>query len=320
MNGYCNEMASGNAKAYASLGLLLALTACGGSDSSAPEISQRDATNVECATGGTVLLVDGADVATVCNGENGRDGAEGPQGGQGIQGIPGTDGTDGSNGAVGAVGATGAPGGDALTPSSIISTIASRASSVVLLVCSDGVGSFAGSGTKTNSNTLLTAMHVIDGMTTCTVYSEAPVTDLGNVTTFLQHGQADLVELEVAWTPAGAAIDGIAPTLGAQPAIGDLVTVVGHPSLYDGLALELQYTSGFVTATNLSATVANVPALADRAVLWAQAWSTDAVAWHGNSGGPVFDDQGSWIGILVGGFNGDADNTGPDLSVVLPLF
>jgi len=44
------------------------------------------------------------------------------------------------------------------------------------------------------------------------------------------------------------------------------------------------------------------------------------VAWHGNSGGPVFNAAGEWVGILVGGFNGGPDNTGPDLSIVLPLF
>jgi S1-C subfamily serine protease len=54
--------------------------------------------------------------------------------------------------------------------------------------------------------------------------------------------------------------------------------------------------------------------------LWASSWSTDAVAWHGNSGGPVFDAHGNWIGVLVGAFNGGPDNEGPDLSVVLPLF
>jgi S1-C subfamily serine protease len=104
------------------------------------------------------------------------------------------------------------------------------------------------------------------------------------------------------------------------PSIGDLITVVGHPGLYDGLVQEHQYTTGFVTATNLQATFAAVPALSGRASVWSQAWSTDAVAWHGNSGGPVFDSNGDWIGILVGGFNGTSDNEGPNLSVVLPLF
>jgi S1-C subfamily serine protease len=99
------------------------------------------------------------------------------------------------------------------------------------------------------------------------------------------------------------------------------VTIVGHPGLYDGLTLEHQYTTGYVTATDLTATLATVPSLVNggMSTRWAQSWSTDAVAWHGNSGGPVFDAEGRWIGVLVGGFNGDASNVGPNLSVVLPL-
>ena len=70
-----------------------------------------------------------------------------------------------------------------------------------------------------------------------------------------------------------------------------------------------------MTATKLDSTFAATPS----ATYWQSSWSTDAVAWHGNSGGPVFN-AGEWVGILVGGFNGGPDNAGPDLSIVLPLF
>jgi len=126
----------------------------------------------------------------------------------------------------------------------------------------------------------------------------------------------------MSWTVDAAGLPGLTPAPNALPAIGALVTVVGHPGLYDGLSLEHQYTTGLVTATDLSGTLASVPAFANAGMqtLWASGWSTDAVAWHGNSGGPVFDANGNWIGVLVGAFNGGPDNQGPDLSVALALF
>jgi S1-C subfamily serine protease len=293
------------------LSLLCALaTACGG-DPSAPELSERDATSDECAAGGTVLRLDGRDVATVCNGANGRDGVPGERGTQGERGAEGAD---------GAPGARGPAGTSAVSTSEIVEGIAAKASAIVIVECTDGVSFGDGSGTKTDTGTVITALHVVEDMTACRVYSESPVALLGNMTDHTQRAGRDEVELTVDWTADAANIAGLAPHLGVVPSIGELVTVVGHPGLYDGLALEHQYTTGFVTATHLQGTFATVPALADWAAVWSQAWSTDAVAWHGNSGGPVFDADGNWIGILVGAFNGGADNAGPDLSVVLPLF
>jgi hypothetical protein len=294
------------------LGLLCVLaTACG---EDPPEISERDATGEECAAGGTVLQVDGKEVATVCNGADGRDGVPGEPGTQGERGA------EGATGARGARGPTGATGLSAVSTSEIVGGIAANASAIVIVECTDGVSFGDGSGTKTNSGTVITALHVVDDMTSCRIYSESPVALLGTMTDQAQRAGRDQVELTVDWSSSAENIVGLKPRLRVVPAIGELVTVVGHPGLYDGLALEHQYTTGFVTATHLQGTFATVPALAGWADVWEQGWSTDAVAWHGNSGGPVFDADGNWIGILVGAFNGGADNMGPDLSVVLPLF
>ncbi|MEO8180640.1 MAG: trypsin-like peptidase domain-containing protein [Deltaproteobacteria bacterium] len=296
-------------KSGALLGLLaLSLVACGGDDASTPEISQRTASSAECSAGGTVLVVDGRDAATVCNGANGSDGAPGSQGLTGEAGEPG------------ARGPTGATGSGVVSTSEIVAGVVAKAAAIVIVECTDGKGYGTGSGTKTSVGTVLTAQHVVDELPDCSIYSESPLVLLGTATAYSQRAGRDQVELTVDWTAAGASIEGVPRQLSRVPSIGDFITVVGHPAVYDGLALEHQYTTGLVTATNLRATFETVPELAGMAASWARGWSTDAVVWHGNSGGPVFDANGDWIGILVGGFNADRHNDGPDLSVVLPLF
>jgi hypothetical protein len=39
----------------------------------------------------------------------------------------------------------------------------------------------------------------------------------------------------------------------------------------------------------------------------------------GQRWGPAFNQQGEWIGVLVGAFNGAARNERPDRSIVTPL-
>ena len=320
MSTYRIEPGLDGSRFWALLLCLSAGLACGDGGSSEPEISERAATLDECGTGGTVLLVDGKGVATVCNGAQGPQGEQGLQGVQGIQGDPGADGQPGEQGEAGTAG----PPEQSSNPTTaeIVGGIRSKAAAIVIVECTDGNTWGDGSGTKTNTGTVLTAMHVLDGMDSCNIYSQAPVVLLGTMKSSAQRGSRDEVELTINWSTDGAAIAGVAPTRGVIPALGELVTIVGHPGLYDGLSLEHQYTTGLVTATDLSATLASVPTLKNSGLVtrWAQSWSTDAVSWHGNSGGPVFDAQGRWIGVLVGGFNGDSRNEGPDLSVVLPLF
>lgn len=285
-------------------------TACAGDDPA--RFGQVSADPGACPNGGETLLVNGRPQITVCNGIDGTDGTPG---------APGAKGETGATGPRGVAGAMGLRGENARVAGDIVQGIEERASSIVIVECSlDGTSFAHGTGTKTLAGTVYTAEHVVNGTTSCEIFSESPIALLGSVTTIAQKGERDQVELTVDWTATGEVITGIAPQLATLPVIGDFVAIVGHPGLYDGLTLEHQYTTGLVTATNLRATFDSVPVLAGKATAWETGWSTDATAWHGNSGGPAFDAGGQWIGMLVGAFNGAPDNEGPDLNVVIPLF
>jgi S1-C subfamily serine protease len=248
-------------------------------------------------------------------GEQGQDGAVGLQGPKGDTGEPGTPLGDGSGGQ-GTLTLDGNAGGYGVDVANLVGEIAEHADAFVIVQCTtDGETFSFGSGTKTDSGTVITADHVVDDHTTCDVFSESPVQHLGSVEDYAQQGSRDQMELVVDWNEAGEAIAGVEPLIGVRPALGEFIVVVGHPGVGSNLSLEHQYTTGFVTSADAAATLANLA----RETYWSEGYTTDAVAWHGNSGGPVFNDAGEWIGLLVGSFNGSADNTGPDLTVAIPL-
>jgi S1-C subfamily serine protease len=246
-------------------------------------------------------------------GERGEPGEPGRDGAQGIQGERGEVGAPGERGAPGLVGLNGV---DALDVTNVIGLVAESAEALVIIQCTrDGDSFRLGSGTKTEQGTVLTAEHVVSGMTSCDVLSEAPITTLGTATAFTQAGDRDQVELTMAWSDAGEEVVGLVPQFGVQPEVGDFVLVVGHPGVGGSIFLEHQYTTGYVSSADPEGTLRAL-GFGD---YWSGGYATDAVAWHGNSGGPVFDDQGNWIGMLVGAFNGGARNEGPDLTLVIPF-
>lgn len=240
----------------------------------------------------------------------------GAQGETGAQGEKGDKGDPGEPGEAGLRGLPGEAGADGLDVVNVVGQIAEMASALVIVQCSeDGENFRLGSGTKTTNGTVITAEHVVDDMTSCDIFSEAPIVLLGTATAFTQEGVRDQAELDVTWTAKGREVEGIEPALGVQPEVGAFVVVVGHPGVGASIFLEHQYTTGYVTSADPGDTLRNL----GWGRYWERGYATDAVAWHGNSGGPVFDENGTWIGILVGAFNGSETNEGPDLSLVLPL-
>jgi len=246
-------------------------------------------------------------------GEPGETGAQGDAGLQGPQGEKGEKGDPGTPGAQGLPGEAGENGVDVVN---VVGRIAEKADSLVIVQCSEDGESFRlGSGTKTSRGTVITAEHVIKDMSSCDIFSEAPITLLGTAHDFVQEGARDQAELQVTWTDDGEEIPGLVPQIGVQPEVGTFVVVVGHPGVGASIFLEHQYTTGYVTSADPSDTLENL----GWGDYWERGYATDAVVWHGNSGGPVFDQDGTWIGILVGAFNGSSRNEGPDLSLVLPI-
>jgi len=83
-------------------------------------------------------------------------------------------------------------------------------------------------------------------------------------------------------------IDGSVPylDLGAMPGLLDEVYIVGSP---ENIYFENNITKGVITNLGVSWNI------------WTDALVADAVAWWGNSGGPLFNTDGQVIGILVGG-------------------
>lgn len=223
----------------------------------------------------------------------------GPEGPQGLPGLAGTDGLDAQSRAVRA------------------SAEVDAATLQIACHVQGGAGTVweFGSGIKLADGGFLTAAHV---------FSKLGDADVG---CFIQSGSSnfgvcvpsmptagDPVRLEVNWTTDGAAIEGMSPIYNWLPELGDVVVAAGYPAVGDVESHEVQHTAGLVSATNVDATLHAMGIMN-----WDGAFTADAAIWHGNSGSPAFNAAGGLIGIVVGSYNGYADNTGPDLAVVAPL-
>lgn len=251
---------------------------------SEPYIDVRTAESNECPYGGSVLNVEGKLYRT-CNGQPGIPGEQGPEGAPGEQGQ------------------------DLEGFGSIVDKILPYDNSLVGLLCctADETVCGSGSGYKFNSEYYLTASHVLNSMSYCSVWNQDGL--LVGISTVLVPNANDY-----GWVQFTSSDPAVPSIRGYVPILGERLVVVGHPGVYNTISWENQYTYGYVTSVNPDETLLEVGGND-----WINAFITDAVSWHGNSGGAVFNQNGFVVGLLVGGYNGADVNAGPDLGVVIPI-
>lgn len=184
--------------------------------------------------------------------------------------------------------------------------------SVVLIQTTGGGGSIAGarataksalgSGVIVNADgTILTARHVIDGARSITVtYSDGVASP---ATVASQDAARDIATLSPTKLPETL----VPATLGGSPAIGDDVVAIGNP-----LGLTATTTSGVVSGLNR---VSNRAGTADVAGLI----QFDAAVNPGSSGGPLINDRGQVVGIVVSLANPTSAGTFIGIGFAVPI-
>jgi S1-C subfamily serine protease len=147
-----------------------------------------------------------------------------------------------------------------------------------------------GSGVYIGNGFVLTAGHVTDDKKTVKVRTQVGQVVDGRVLwgSLYRLGGHDvgLVYVEGLQVPA-------AELTCTNPVVGDDVSIIGNP--YE---VEFARTWGKVSATGLTGLETDV------AMAWSELYTLDVTAAPGVSGGPVFNDRGQIVGILVGGMVG----------------
>ena len=150
-----------------------------------------------------------------------------------------------------------------------------------------------GTGTRLPSGEVLTAHHVVESARECILAGDVNV-EIGRTKTIVQPvTDRDLAVLkEITWTSEGAALPTFDVVKGKTPALGELVLLATYPGPFNE---DLQMTFGHVTDTTVT-----LPFSDGQPTYWSGAWSCDAAATEGSSGGPVFNARGELLGVVVG--------------------
>jgi S1-C subfamily serine protease len=209
-----------------------------------------------------------------------------------------------SAGNIGPTGPAGAAGerGESFNQASrrILNKLKSFQAGVVNLQCNGA----SGSGTRISSDTVVTAFHVIDGATNCVIRSNNLQVAIGTQLSRSPSGR-DIGYIRGITFYSDIPI--IEQTKDKLPLVGDLLVLMSYPSLFTN---DLQTTIGFVTDDNAQ------NSLGSMGLEWRDSIVSDMSAGGGSSGGPVFNEDGQFVGIHVGGFSG-AEGGGTELNFQL---
>jgi S1-C subfamily serine protease len=168
---------------------------------------------------------------------------------------------------------------------------------------SSGTPRSVGSGFVVDeSGLILTSNHVVASTEVVTVQFFDGSTGLGRVTD--REPERDLALIEVEGLPEGV----VAAVLGGVARPGDEVFAIGSP-----FALEGSISRGIVSALGRSFFVEETGQQLTNMIQF------DAAVNHGNSGGPLVDDQGRVVGVVTGLANPTGDEVFIGLGFAVPL-
>gem|GEM_PF-5696536 len=159
---------------------------------------------------------------------------------------------------------------------------------------------------KVSDSMIVTAFHVIDGETNCAYRSNGLQVATGGTFVHSSSGR-DIGYIQ--GVTFNVTLPSIPLVKGEAAVLGAPILLVSYP---EDLTNDFQTTPGVITDTDVTNSLDGV-----LAVEWAGAVMSNAAAGPGSSGGPIFNANGDFIGIHVGGYGGASspeDITGLELS------
>jgi V8-like Glu-specific endopeptidase len=181
----------------------------------------------------------------------------------------------------------------------LLAAVMSKTEGAVLdIECDMGDGTKArGTGTKIADNQIITAHHVVDKAQACLFRSNKAIIATGGSWDLAKSGRdIAIVDPKDLIGNSWSALPSIKPRIGFKPKVGQLLLLASLP---ENLTTDKQYTFGRVTDDQVNA---SLQAAEGHPGSWKNAFMSDMAAAGGSSGAPIFNAQGEFIGIHVGGY------------------
>jgi len=191
-------------------------------------------------------------------------------------------------------------GGEQSGVDTLLATVMPKTEGAVLdIECDLGDGKIGrGTGTKIAENKIITAHHVVDKAKSCAFRSNKAIIAAGGSWDLARSGRdIAIIDPKDLIGSSWSSLPSITPKIGFKPKIGQQLLLVSLPA---NINTDKQYSFGRVTDDQVNA---SLQAAAGHPGNWKNAFMTDMAAAGGSSGAPVFNAQGEFIAIHVGGYD-----------------